>query len=162
MLALYGRPSTWEWLLFFHILSAVVLVAAALAVSIASLVALRAVDERGTFFRQTAFRINVFGVLPAFVAAIIIGGALADEEFPGDDTPGWLDAGGSITFFGGIIGGILFSILQYWALRRARAGAHRTWQSQVVSYGTPVILAALFVVLFLMAAKPGETIPGPA
>lgn len=162
MLALYGRPSTWEWLLFFHILFAVILVAATAAVTIAGLAALRAAsNEHSTFFRQTAFRINLFGVLPGFIATILIAGALADKEFPGDDAPGWLEAGWTITFIGGIIGGILLSGLQYWALRRARAGAPRSWQAKIATYLAPVILAALFVVLFLMTGKPGQDIPQP-
>ena len=159
MLALYGRPDTWKWLLFFHILAAVVLVAAALAVSIASLAALRtATAEKDTFFRQAAFRLNVFALLPAFVAVIVLGGALADKEGLDDNSPDWLDIGWLLTELSGVIAGILFSLLQYWALRRARSGDHQSWQAKVVSYGTPVVLAVLLVVLFLMSAKPGSGI----
>ena len=162
MLALYGRPDTWEWLLFFHILIAVVLVAATLAVTIASFAALRASSaEHTTFFRKVAFRINLLGVLPGFVATIVIAGALADKEFPGDDAPGWLEAGWTITFLSGIVGGILLTLLQWWVLRRARNAELRGWQATVATYVAPVILGALFVVLFLMAGKPGQDIPAP-
>jgi hypothetical protein len=162
MLALLDRGSTINWLLMFHVIAAVLLVAATIAVSVAGAVALRtAVADRASFFRQTAFRLNLFVVLPAFVAVILLGGAVSNKEGLDENTPDWLDAASTVTFLGGIIGGILLSGLQYWALRRARTGAHRGWQAQVASYVAPVVLAALFVVLFLMAAKPGSGIEAP-
>jgi hypothetical protein len=163
MLAVADRMSTTiNWLLMFHILAAVVLVAAAAAVSVSSFVALRtAAADRAAFFRQTAFRINLFAVLPAFVAVILLGGALTNKEHLDKGTPSWLDAAWTITTLAGIIGGILLSILQWWVLRRVRKGELRGWPAAVTTYTAPLILGALFVVVFLMAAKPGWRIEGP-
>ena len=155
MLALFGRPDSWNWLLMFHVLGALVLVGAALAVTATSLLAVRTTDAAlTTLLRRVAFRTNLALVLPGFVAAIVLGGALADKEYDEDTAPDWLEAAFSITFLAGIVGGILLTLLQWWVLRRARAGETRGWQAQTASYVAPLVLAALLVVLFLMSAKP--------
>lgn len=163
MLALVDRGSTINWLLFFHILGAVVLVAASMAVTVSSLVALRTtVADRAAYYRQTAFRINLFAVLPAFLVVFFIGGSISDKEGLTKNTPSWLDAGATITFLAGITGAILLTLLQWWVLRRVRKGELRGWPAALASYVAPLILAALFVVLFLMSAKPGSGIQAPA
>ena len=163
MLAAFDRGSTINWLLTFHILAAILLVAASAAVTVSSLVALKtAVADRTAFYRQTAFRINLFAVLPAFVAVILLGGSVAEKEGIDENSPDWLDVGGSVTFLAGIVGAIVLTLLQWWVLRRARKGELRGWQAAVATYTAPLILATLFVVLFLMAAKPGSGIEAPS
>lgn len=154
---------TLNWLLMFHILAAVLLVAASMAVSVSSFVAVRtAVADRASFYRQTAFRINLFVIFPAFLAVIFLGEAVAEKEGIDKNSPDWLNAGWTITFLAGIVGAILLTLLQWWVLRRARRGELRGWQATVATYTAPLILAALVVVLFLMAAKPGSGIEAPS
>lgn len=156
MIAAYGRPETWNWLLLFHILVAALLVAASFVVTGVSLAALRASDQGlVTTLRKIAFRTNLALVLPAFIAVNLLGETLAEKEYPdGDNAPDWLDTGRGITLLAGIIGGILLTLLQWWVLRRARAGALRGWPAAIASYAAPLVLVALWVVLFFMTAKP--------
>jgi hypothetical protein len=62
MLALYGRPHSWNWLLMFHVISAFTLLAAALVVTCASVAALRcaARPEATLRRRQIARRADRF------------------------------------------------------------------------------------------------------
>lgn len=154
----YGRPDTWNWLLMFHVLSALVLVAGAFLVTTASLYALRAgTPERVLLLRRLALRTNLFLAIPAFVGAYVLGIALADKEFPDDaEEPDWLGIGFGLTDLYGIVGIILLSLLQWWVVRRARRGDLRGWQAQLASWLAPVGLALLLVVLFAMSAKPGS------
>jgi hypothetical protein len=155
MLALYGRPDTWNWLLMFHIFTALALVAGTFVVASASVAALGSADQgRVTLLRRVALRTNLALVLPAFIAVIVLGATLADKEYPGDTSPGWLDVGWHLTEGAGVVGGILLSLLQWWVVRRARAGQTRGWQAQVASYVAPLVFAAILVVLFLMSGKP--------
>jgi hypothetical protein len=156
MLAIFGRPDTWNWLLMFHLLAAFILVGASFVVSGASLVAARLPDQDVvTMLRRLAFRTNLSLVLPGFIAVIVLGAALTDKEYPGDaKTPGWLDAAWRLTEITGVVGGILLTLLQWWVLRRARSGELRGWQAQLASYVAPLVFVVLLVVLFLMTGKP--------
>lgn len=158
MLGLFGRPDTWSWLLTFHLIGAFTLVGAAITVSIFSVAAIRSTDaERIIDLRRLALRTNLLLALPAFVVVHIFGQMLADKEFPeGVKSPDWLGAGFGITDGVGVIGIIILSLLQWWVLRRARSGARAGWQAQVTTWLSPTVLAALLVVLFLMAGKPGS------
>jgi hypothetical protein len=157
MLAVFGRPDTWNWLLMFHLLAAFVLLGASFVVSGASIAAARAADRNVvTMLRAIAFRTNLALVLPGFIAVIVLGAALADKEYPGDpSTPGWLDSAWRTTEAAGVVGGILLTLLQWWVVRRARAGETGGWQAQIASYLAPLVFAVLLVVFFLMTGKPG-------
>jgi hypothetical protein len=160
VLAVFGRPDSWNWLLLFHIVSALLLVAGSFVVTGVSLAATRtAAANIVTTLRQIAFRTNLALVLPAFIAVHLLGGVLAEKEYPDEAaSPDWLDVGFGITTISGIVGGILLTLLQWWVLKRARAGQLKGWQAAVASYLAPVILASLWVVLFLMTAKPGKSV----
>lgn len=156
MLAVYGRPDTWNWLLLFHILSAVLVFAGAIVIMAASLAALRAVSERALLLRRVALRTSLLTILP-YIGIHIFGGLLADREFPkGVDEPGWLGAGFGLTDLYGLISIILLSLLQWWTVRRARAGDMLGWQAKLATWLSPIGPALLLIVLFLMSAKPGQ------
>jgi hypothetical protein len=156
MLAIYGRPTDWNWLLMFHIMSAFALIGAALVVTSASVYALRSSPEASLMLRRLALRANLFFVLPAFIAVHLFGQILADREFPsGVKSPGWLDAGFGLTDAFGIFGIIVLSLIQWWALRKARTGPVG-WQGAVATWLAPATFALLLVVLFVMAGKPGS------
>jgi hypothetical protein len=75
MLAIFGRPETWNWLLMFHVLTAFVLVGASLVVTSASLMAARSADQNlVTMLRGVAFRTNL--------VLVLLGGSLAEKEYP--------------------------------------------------------------------------------
>jgi hypothetical protein len=158
VIAAFARPHSWLWLLTFHIAFALLLVGAALTVAVVSVAALRQADAPLVVdLRRIALRTNLFLTLPAFVGVHIFGMILADREYPsGTKSPGWLDAGFSITDAFGVFGIIVLSLLQWWVLRRARAGQLRGWQAQLTSWLSPATILLLLVVLFVMAGKPGQ------
>lgn len=149
------RPADWNWLLFGHLLAAFALVAGVIVVTLTSAAATRSgrPDQR-PMLRAVGFRTNLVVVIPAFVGIHVLGGLLADREFP-DDTgePGWLGASFAITTIATVVAAVL-AVLQYWALRRARTGSSGGWQAQTATYVPPVVLAALVVVIVLMTGKP--------
>lgn len=157
MLAVYGRPDTWNWLLLFHILSAVLVFAGSIVVLTASLSALRyATPERALLLRRVALFTTLLTILP-YVGIRILGGLLADREFPkGVDEPGWVGAGFGLTDLYGIVSIILLGLLQWWVVRRTRVGDTRGGQAKLASWLSPIGPALLLVVLFLMSAKPGQ------
>ena len=149
------RPTDWNWLLFGHLLAAFALVAGVIVVTLTSLAATRSGrPEQTPLLRAIGFRTNLAVVIPAFVAIHILGGILADREFPGDTAePSWLGASFAITTIATVVAALL-ALLQYWALRRARAGSTGGWQAATATYVPPVVLAALVAVIVLMAGKP--------
>jgi len=158
MIAAYGRPHTWSWLLTFHVISAIVLVGAAITVAILSIAAIRQTDAaRVTLLRRLALRTTLFLAIPAFLGAHIFGMILAGKEYPsGVKTPGWLEDGFGLTDAFGVFGIIVLGLLQWWVLRRTRSGKTHGWQAQLATWLSPVTMVLLFVVLFAMAGKPGS------
>ena len=147
------RPDSWNWLLLFHLLAASALVGGVLAVVLVSLAAAqKAWPEQVPLLRAIAFRTNLVVVLPAFIAVHVFGDLLGGREYKHGD-PDWLSAGVVITGVALIVGGVLLTLLQFWVLRRTRAGQAGGWQARVASY-LPAVLAALVSVIVLMAGKP--------
>jgi cytochrome bd-type quinol oxidase subunit 2 len=156
MLAIYGRPDTWNWLLLFHILSAVLVFAGAIVIAAASLAALRTTADRALLLRRVALRTSLLTIVP-YIGIHIFGGLLSEREFPkGVEEPGWLGASWGLTALYGIISIILLSLLQWWVVRRTRSGSALGWQEKLASWLAPVGPALLLVVLFLMSGKPGQ------
>lgn len=148
------RPTDWNWLLLFHLLFAFALVGGAMAVVLTSFAAARhAWPEQVPLLRALAFRTNLLVVLPGFVGAHVFGDLLANREYPHHE-PDWLSAGFAITDITLIVGGILLTLLQFWVLRRTRAGHPGGWQAALATYLPPFVLAALVSVIVLMAGKP--------
>ena len=148
------RPDSWNWLLLFHLLAAFALVGGVLTVVFVSFAAGRkAWPAQVPLLRAIAFRTNLVVVLPAFIAVHVFGDLLANREYKHGD-PDWLSAGFAITDIALIVGGVLLTLLQFWVLRRTRAGEAGGWQAGLASYLPAVILAALVSVIVLMAGKP--------
>ncbi|MFN2469235.1 MAG: hypothetical protein ABR521_14030 [Gaiellaceae bacterium] len=149
------RPDSWNWLLTFHLLAAAVLVTASMIVTLASLLAMRSAEAgRVTVLRGLAFRTNLIGVLPGYIATIVLGHALAEKEYGEGEEPDWLGPSIGITELGGVLGGIVLSVLLWFVVRKARKGELRGALAAITSYIAPLILVSLLVVLFLMTAKP--------
>jgi hypothetical protein len=148
------RPNDWNWLLLAHLLFAFALVAGVLTVVVTSLAARPgARPEHVPLLRAIAFRTNLVLVLPAFVAVHVFGDLLSNREYHGHE-PDWVSLGFSITDVALIVGGVLLTLLQFWVLRRVRAGHPGGWPAQMATYLPAVVLAALVTVIVLMAGKP--------
>lgn len=147
------RPTDWNWILLFHLLSAFALVGGVLLVSLTSLAAARSGrPEQVPLLRTVAFRTNLLLVVPAFVLVQVFGTMLADREFPGDD-PGWLGVSFAVTTIATLVA-LALAAVQLWVLRRQRAGRPAGRPAQVATWVPPLVLAALVAVVVLMAGKP--------
>jgi hypothetical protein len=148
------RPTDWNWILLGHLAAALVLVAGLIVVVLVSFAAHRkAQSDHVPLLRAIAFRSTLVLVIPAFVLVHVFGAMLADREYPGDAAPGWLDSAFAITTIATIAALVLLA-LQFWVLRRVRAGHLGGWQAGLATYLAPVVLAAMVVVLVLLAGKP--------
>jgi hypothetical protein len=143
-----------DGLLFAHILSAMILFGGVLAVVTISVAAQqRAWPDQVPLLRALAFRTNLIVVLPGFVAVHIFGTLLADREFK-HGQPDWLDLGFAITDIDLIVGGVTLTLLQFWVLRRTRAGEPGGWQASLATVLPWIVLAGLVAAIVLMAGKP--------
>src|SRR5690348_2317113 len=139
-----------DWLLFAHILSAMALFGGVLTVVSVSLAAQhRAWPDQVPLLRALAFRTNLVVVLPGFIAVHVFGDLLANREFK-HGQPDWLDNGFAITDIDLIVGGVVLTLLQFWVLRRTRAGEPGGWPAALATALPPVVLAALVAVIVLM------------
>ena len=144
------RPTDWNWLLLGHIASAMILVGGLMVVTLAALTALRK-PPTAPLLQAVAFWVNLALVIPAFIAVHIFGGILSDREYDNHE-PSWLNAGFAITTVA-TIAAIVLAALQYWVLRRARAG-RAGWPAALTASLGPLLLAAMVAVIVLMAGKP--------
>jgi hypothetical protein len=139
------RPDDWNFALFLHVLSAMVLFGA---------VVLAAVSVAGNSQAglRLGFRSLLIGAVPAWIAMRLSAQWIASEEGlldEGVDTPAWVDIGfmtseGSFLFL--IAGTVCAGI----AARRERAGGLRT--ATVVLVGITIV--AYVVALWAMSTKP--------
>jgi branched-subunit amino acid ABC-type transport system permease component len=157
MIAVFGfdRGDSQNWFLLFHIVSAVMVFAGAIVVTAASLSALRmAIPERALLLRRIALFTSLL-TIPPYIGIHIFGRLLADRQYPsGVDEPDWLGIGFPLTDLYGVVSIIVLSLLQWWVVRRTRAGDALGWQAKVASWLSPIGPALLLVVLFMMSAKP--------
>ena len=143
-----------DGLLFAHIFSAMILVGSVLTVVVVSQAAQhRAWPAQVPILRALAFRTNLIVVLPGFVAVHVFGDLLANREFKGGQ-PDWLDIGFAITDIDLIVGGVILTLVQFWVLRRTRAGEPGGWQASLATALPWLVLAALVAAIVLMAGKP--------
>lgn len=148
------RPTDWNWLLLFHLLTAFLLVGGAIVVVLTSLAAGRSGrPEQVPLLRAIAFRTNLVVVLPGFIGVHVFGDLLSNREYGGHD-PDWLGIAFGLTDGSLIIGGVVLTLLQFWVLRRVRAGQLGGWPAQIATYLPAIVLAALVTVIVLMAGKP--------
>lgn len=143
-----------DGLLFAHILSAMILVGGVLTVVTVSAAAQqRAWPDQIPLLRALAFRANLLIVLPGFVAVHVFGDLLANREYK-HDQPDWLDIGFAITDIDLIVGGVILTLLQFWVLRRTRAGEPGGWPASLATTLPWIVLAGLVAAIILMAGKP--------
>jgi hypothetical protein len=147
------RPTDWNWLLLLHLAFGFLAFGGALAVTTVSVAAARrAWPDQVPLLRAIAFRTNLVVVVPAFIGLHVFGGWLSDREYHGHE-PDWLSIGFAITSAATVLA-VLLIFVQFWVLRRTRAGELGGWQAQVANYVPGLVLAALITVIVLMAGKP--------
>jgi hypothetical protein len=150
------RPDSWNWLLFFHLLFAFVLIGGAITVVVTSFAAgRRAWPTQTPLLRAIAFRTNLVVVLPALIGVRVFGELLSNREYD-ENEPGWLEASFGLTDLVLVVGGVLLTLLQFWVLRRVRAGKAGGWPAQLATFLPPAVLAVLVAVIVMMAGKPGS------
>jgi hypothetical protein len=143
-----------DGLLFAHILSAMILFGGVLTVVTVSVAAQQqAWPAQVPLLRALAFRTNLLVVLPGFVAVHVFGDLLANREYK-HGQPDWLDIGFAITDIDLIVGGVILTLLQFWVLRRTRAGEPGGWQASLATVLPWIVLAGLVAAIVLMAGKP--------
>jgi hypothetical protein len=143
-----------DGLLFAHILSAMILVGGVLTVVTVSAAAQqRAWPDQIPLLRALAFRTNLLIVLPGFIAVHVFGDLLANREYE-HYQPDWLDIGFAITDIDLIVGGVVLTLLQFWVLRRTRAGEPGGWPASLATILPWIVLAGLVAAIVLMAGKP--------
>ena len=146
------RPTDWNWILLFHLLTAFLLVGGMIVVALTSLGTGRARAEQVPMLRTIAFRTTLILVIPMYVLIHVFGPMLADREYP-DDSPGWLGTSYALGTFG-VIFAVVLAALQYWGIRRLRAGKAAAWPEWIAGWLPVVLLLSLVATIWLMSAKP--------
>ncbi|MFL5963010.1 MAG: hypothetical protein ACJ757_08990 [Gaiellaceae bacterium] len=141
----YSRPF---WPLFLHVLGAMALVGAVLAVAVVSWVAWRRPDV--AVLRRAAWAALVFVALPAYV--VMRGGGqwiYSKEGFSGNNDPTWLGVGFGVADAGLLL--LLITIgLAYWWRRGAKPLAGR-----LVAVLSSIYLVLLAIAWLAMSGKWG-------
>jgi hypothetical protein len=144
MVALIGRPSSWNFPLFLHVLGAAVLVGA-----VAATLALALSSQRWPWLRSLTLRTMLAVVIPAWLL-MRIAGQWEDSKSSIGDGEGWLDAGFFIAD-AGVLFLIVTSVIAWIGARKP----DRRWPGTTVAVLAGIYLAALLVAMFAMSAKPG-------
>jgi hypothetical protein len=139
------RPEDWNFPLFLHVLSAMMLFGAVVlaALSVAG------PSQAGV---RLGFRSLLIGAIPAWIAMRLSAQWVASEENlldEGVDTPAWVDIGFA-TSEGSFLFLVAATVCAWIAARRERAGGLRTATLVLVA----ITLAAYVVALWAMSAKP--------
>lgn len=148
------RPNSWEFPLFFHVLGAMTVVGALIAVAVLLLWTWRT-GEAGTvaLLTRAAFRTLLFAAVPGYVVMRVFAQWIESKEDIPDD-PSWLGIG-YITSDGGFVLLIVTLILVGIGVRRMRTrpgggGALVRVASVLVS----LMVLAYFVAMWAMTTKP--------
>jgi hypothetical protein len=141
----YSRPF---WPLFLHVLGAMTLVGALLAVLLVSWVAWRRPEI--AVLRRTAWTTLIAVALPAYIVMRLAGQWIYSKEgFSGNDDPTWLGVG-----FGVADAGLLLLLItigaSFWWLRSGKSVAGR-----IVAVLSAVYLVLLAVAWLAMSGKWG-------
>ena len=148
------RPSSWNPLLFIHIAGAIALVALTVLSIFAVRKALRAGDQPTTKF---AFRVLMWGVIPAWLVMRVGAQLIANKEYPGSgaNDPSWLGVGYGVSE-GGFVFLIVVLILTGLAARKAKGGEAMAGSTRlkVASFLTYLLVVAWVGAIFAMTTKP--------
>jgi hypothetical protein len=139
------RPDDWNFPLFIHVLSAMVLFGAV----VLAVVSVAGSSQAGL---RLGFRSLLIGAIPAWIAMRLSAQWIASKENlldEGVDTPAWVDIG-FMTSEGSLLVLVAATVCAGIAARRERGGGLRT--ATLVLVGITVV--AYLVALWAMSAKP--------
>jgi hypothetical protein len=145
MLAIVGRPESWNFPLFLHVLGATAVTGATAAAFVCAVT-----EPRWPWLRPILARTLLLAVFPAWLLMRLAGQWIdSKEDIPGD--PGWLGVG-FIVGDAGLVLLIVAMILAAVGVRRPQ----RMWPIRGVALITGVYFIALLVAMFAMTGKPGS------
>jgi hypothetical protein len=139
------RPDSWDFPLFLHVLGSIALVGA-----VAATCTLAVSSQRWPWLRRITLLTMLLVVIPAWLL-MRVPGQWEDSRSTIGDGKGWLDVG-FIVGDAGVVFLIVASIVAWIGTRRPE----RRWPGQAVALLAAIYLAALFVGMFAMSAKPGS------
>jgi protein-S-isoprenylcysteine O-methyltransferase Ste14 len=145
MLAIVGRPESWNLPLFLHVVGATVVTGATAAAFVFAMS-----EPRWPWLRPVLARTLLLATFPAWIL-MRAGGAWEDSRSPIGDSSTWLGIG----YIVGDAGFVLLIVAMIFAsvgVRRPK----RTWPIRGVAVITGVYLIALLVAMFAMTGKPGS------
>jgi uncharacterized membrane protein len=148
----------YDWLLFLHILAAMLWVGGSVMVAAMVTRLLRA-PEPGEIARFTG-NLRVLGpavLAPSVVLLLVMGIWMVEDSAAWDMGQGWLEAGIALYAAAFLIGAAFLSRTAIGAERAATAGDHGEAHRQLVrwSWGYRVIVLILLIATWDMVVKPG-------
>jgi hypothetical protein len=145
MLAIVGRPESWNLPLFLHVLGATVVTGATAAAFVCAMS-----EPRWPWLRPILARTLLLATFPAWVL-MRAGGAWEDSRSPIGNGSTWLGIG----YIVGDAGFVLLIVAIIFAAVGVRR-PQRNWPIRGVAIITGVYFAALLVAMFAMTGKPGS------
>jgi hypothetical protein len=148
------RPDSWNIPLFLHVLGAMVLVGALVAVASALLLALRPGAAGTAVLPRFAFRTLLLGAVPAWLVMRLGAEWIYNKEgFTGDNDPNWIGIGFTTADGGGIVL-LITTILAYVGVRRAGDDGGGAAVARIVGALASLLLIAYIVAVWAMTTKP--------
>lgn len=144
-----------DTLLFLHVFAAMLLLGAAATVTILLVATARRPGEvpRSELLLRLAFRLNLLVTIPSTVASIGFGeGLKAKENAAGD----WLAVGTGLTYVVVLVGALVLHGFMRRGLAATAVGKPPSASTlRGAASIAPAMVAAVLVIAFLMAGKPG-------
>ena len=144
-----------DTLLFLHVFAAMLLLGAAAMVTILLVATARRPGEvpRSELLLRLAFRLNLLVTIPSTVASIGFGeGLKAKENAAGD----WLAVGTGLTYVVVLVGALVLHGFMRRGLAATAVGKPPSASTlRGAASIAPAMVAAVLVIAFLMAGKPG-------
>jgi hypothetical protein len=149
------RPDDVNLPLFLHVLGAMLLIGAMLAVLLMLLAAWRRDDANGATLRRYAFRTLLLGVLPSYILMRVAAEWVRAEEF-GDveEEPGWIGVGYITSDAGAVLTLVSLIVMGIASRRAGRDVSGGRTAGKVVAVITALLLTAYVVAVWAMTAKP--------
>ena len=149
IVAVAGRPGSWDLPLFLHVLGAMTLVGGMIAVTALAFAAGRA-PQHAVLARATLWT-SLAVVVPAWVVMRAAAEWIYSREgYSGSGDPNWVGVGFAVSD-AGLLVVLLTAGLSFWWSRRVGEG----WQGGALRVIGVLYLVALAFAWFVMAAKPG-------
>lgn len=142
------RPDEWNFLLFVHIVGAMVLVG---ALATAAYYLFRARRDASPALARVGFRTLLFGVIPSYLVQRVSAQLLLDEQGLEDSEDAWIEIGFIVTDVGVLLI-VAATVASAIAMRRAEGTSSRG--TAIAAWCCSLLLVAYTVALWAMATKP--------